>query len=104
MRRSIWILGAVMAVILGVGCGPMDPEELSGQGQDLKATPILMGTCPAMNACGTSFGSCSEWSAPAGCGDPSTNTLFQFQQCSDAQGNQCFNVSLSTTPVDGSST
>jgi hypothetical protein len=83
----------------------MDPEEMAAQGQALgKATPILMGTCPSMNACSSSYGNCSSWSAPAGCGDASANTVFQYQSCFDAQGNQCLNVSLSTTPVDGSST
>lgn len=102
MRRSSWLLGAVMAVFFGVGCGPLDPEELSEQGQALKATPILLGaSCPTESTCGLDYRNCTEWTAPSSCGGSSTSSLVQYQSCFDAQGNQCLNVSFSTVSVGG---
>jgi hypothetical protein len=95
MRRSIWLLGAVLSVLF-VGCGPPDSEELSQQDQSLKATPILFGaSCPAANTCGPDYGRCTEWSEPSSCGDPSSGIAVQFQMCFDAQGNGCLQSSLS---------
>lgn len=102
MRRSSWLLGAVMAVLFGMGCGPQDSEELSQQAQGLKATPILMGaSCPTESTCGLIYGNCTEWSAPSTCGTASTCTTVQYQTCYDSQGNECLNVSQSPAPLDG---
>src|SRR4051794_8831635 len=90
MRRTIGLLGAVVVVLFSVGCGPPDAEEISQQGQSLKATPLLMSmgnSCPAANTCGPELDKCSEWSAPTGCG-PSTCTAVQYQTCVDSNGNQ----------------
>ncbi|HYV48785.1 MAG TPA: hypothetical protein VFA20_28195 [Myxococcaceae bacterium] len=88
-----------MTVLLAVGCGPPDQEELSQQDQTLKATPVLFGvSCPASNTCGPEFDRCSEWSAPSGCG--STCTVVQVQTCIDSRGNECTNVAVSRSPTD----
>ncbi|HEY8207108.1 MAG TPA: hypothetical protein VIG99_06495 [Myxococcaceae bacterium] len=74
----------------------MGPEEISEQGQTLKATPILLGaSCPMPSSCGPDFGSCTGWSAPSGCGASTSSIAVQYQTCFDAQGNQCVNVSVS---------
>ena len=96
MLRSIWLLGAVSVLLFAVGCGPLDPEELSQQEQASKATPILFGaSCPAANTCSPDYGKCTEWSAPASCGDSSSGVAVQLQTCVDAHGNECLNVAIS---------
>jgi len=101
MLRKIGLFGAVMAALLAVGCGPPDAEEISQQGQTLKASPILFGaSCPASNTCGPEFDKCSEWSAPAGCGG-STCTVVQVQTCADSSGNECTNVAVSQSSTAG---
>jgi hypothetical protein len=102
MSRSIKLLGAVVAVLVAVGCGPPDADELSEQGQEMKATPILMGaSCQAASTCGQDVERCSEWSAPASCGGPSTCTVVQYQTCVDSRGNECINVALSPASTEG---
>jgi len=97
MRRSLWLLGAVFTVLFQVGCGPLDPEELSQDSQATKATPILFGaSCPATNSCGAEYVRCTEWSAPSSCGDTSGGVTVQHQLCFDARGTPCLNVSLSS--------
>jgi hypothetical protein len=101
MLRKIGFLGAVVAVFMAVGCGPLDQDELSQQTEGMKATPILMSaSCPASNTCGAEFDKCSEWSSPAGCG-ASACTVVQYQTCVDSRGNQCINVAVSPASADG---
>src|SRR5262245_13978442 len=99
MRRSISLLGAVMVILVGVGCGPATPadeDELVGQYQDPIASPILMGAgCPMPTTCGPDFERCSEWTALADCGAASACTAFQYRSCYDARGTQCLHVALS---------
>jgi len=86
----------MVVVSLGVGCGPLDQEELAQQSQPTKATPILMGAgCPAVETCGEDFSNCTEWSAPSNCNAPSSCTVFQSQLCFSSRGAPCINMQLS---------
>lgn len=143
MRHSMSLVAAAV-VVLGGACGSVDPagaEEESpvvvdgktplthDQLQSLvdaaaKSPAVFPATaCPSPYTCGSSYGSCTAWSAPITCGSPGTCNLlgckhctgigqctfdgsysqprYQYQTCFDLYGNQCTNVSVGSTTVCG---